>query len=196
MSAVGKLVRVSEENPNLVAFVTLDAGQKACKNALVLIAGLEEGFLGLAYTESLSRALLAEDYSLVMVNLSSSWGQFGFKSLATDCEDLERHVSFLKTRFAFGRIVLLGHSTGAQDVLYFIRHGNPETTSLVGAIILQSGISDREALTIEHFSGQIPQMREEAEKLQSAGKGESILSDRFIGVPITANRCEANMFLL
>ena len=184
----GRLVRVCEDNPNLVSFVTLGAGQEVCKNALVLIVGLADGFLALAYTEPLSRALLAEDYSLVMVNLSSSWSQFGFQSLAADCEELEKHVSFLKTRFGFGKIVLLGHSTGAQDVVYFLRHGKPELTSLVTAIIFQGAISDREAMAIEPYASQLPSMKKEAEKLQLSGKGECLLCDRLLGAPITANR--------
>ena len=181
----GKLVRVCEENPNLVAFVTYGAGREVCKNALVLIAGLTEGFLALAYTEALSRALLGEDYSVVMVNLSSSWSQFGFKSLSTDCRELEKHVSFLKTRFGVGKIVLLGHSTGAQDVVYFLRHGKPATTSLVNAVILHSGVSDREFMATEQY---VSPMKEEAERLKSDGKGEGLLSNRLFGAPITANR--------
>jgi pimeloyl-ACP methyl ester carboxylesterase len=189
MSSVdGRLVRVCEENPNLVAFVSLKEGGKACRNAVVLIGGLGDGFMALAYTEPLSRTLLAADYSLVMVNLSSSWSQFGFRSLATDCAELETHVTFLKTRFEFRNIVLLGHSTGAQDALYFMRHGKPDATRLVSAIILQGGISDREAMTTGPSGSQIPRIKEEAEKLELAGKGESILPGRLYGAPITASR--------
>ena len=65
MAVDGRLVRVCDENPNLVAFISLNADQKVCTNALVFVAGLTDGFMSLPYTESLSRALLAVDYSLV-----------------------------------------------------------------------------------------------------------------------------------
>ena len=189
MAVDGRLVRVCAENPNLVAFISLNTDQKVCSNALVLVAGLTDGFMTLPYTESLSRALLAVDYSLVMVNLSSSWSQFGFGSLACDCEEIQKHVAFLKERFEFQNIALLGHSTGSQDALYFLRYGKPVVTSLVSGIILQGGVSDRDGMKLEPFASQISQMIAEAKKLESEKKEESILSTRFIGAPITAYRC-------
>ena len=107
MAVDGRLVRVCDENPNLVAFISLNADQKVCSNALVFVAGLySRRLMTLPYTESLSRAPLAVDYSLVMVNLSSSWSQFGFRNLACDCEEIQQHdVAFLKE---FQKIALLG----------------------------------------------------------------------------------------
>ena len=192
MSLEGQLLRVCDENPNLVAFISHGTDRKVCSNALVLIVGpgLTDGFLALAYTEPLSRALLAIDYSLVLVNLSSSWNQYGFRSLASDSRELEQLVPFLKTRYGFRKIALLGHSTGAQDALYFLRYGKPETTSLVNGVILQGGVSDRDAaLKMEPVATQVSPMIEEAKTLVSEGKGEIILSERIYGVaPITANR--------
>ena len=189
MSSVeGRLLRVCKENPNLVAFVALGVDQKPARNALVLIPGLTDGFMALAYTEPLSRALLAIDYSLVMVNLSSSWSQFGFRSLQTDCEEVEKHVTFLKAQFGFDHIALLGHSTGAQDALYLMRHGKPDITCHVNCIILQGAVSDREALDAEFGATEVLQIKEEAEKLKSEGKGELMLSEKLFGAPINANR--------
>lgn len=189
MAVEGQILRVCPENSNLVAFVAHTTGQKVCSNALILIGGLTDGFMGLAFTESLSRALLDADYSLVMVNLSSSWYQFGFSSLSRDAEELAKHITFLKTRFGFAKIALLGHSTGAQDVLYFLRHGRTEVTSLVTGVILQGGVSDREDLGMELYASQVPGMIEEAKRLEADGKGDCILSEKLIGAPITANRC-------
>ena len=99
-------------------------------------------------------------------------------------------MPFLKTRYGFRNIALLGHSTGAQDALYFLRYGKPETTSLVNGVILQGGVSDRDAaLKMEPVATQVSPMIEEAKTLVSEGKGEIILSERIYGVaPITANR--------
>ena len=188
MSVEGTLVRVCDDNPNLVAFVAFGEDRQVCRNAVVLIAGLTEGFMALAYTEALSRALLPADYSLVMVNFSSSWSQFGFRSLAQDCGELEKHVSFLKTRFHFDKVVLLGHSTGAQDTLYLMRHGKSSVTCLVSGIVLQSGVSDRDGLAMEAFASQVSRMKNEARELMSAGKEDAILSEGHFGAPITAKR--------
>ena len=189
MSVVeGCLVRVCNENPNLVCFVSLNEGQKVCGNALVLIGGLTDGFMSLAYTEPLSRALVAVDCSLVMVNLSSSWSQFGFRTLASDCEELEKHLTFLRSRFGFKKFVLLGHSTGAQDALYFMRHAEQAATCLINGIILQGCVSDREAMRLEPFASCVPRMLEEAKRLESENQGERILSERLYGAPITATR--------
>ena len=99
-------------------------------------------------------------------------------------------MPFLKTQFGFRKIVLLGHSTGAQDALYFLRYGKPEITSLVNGVILESGVSDREGLlNKEPYASQLPPLIEEAKKLVSDGKGEIIISERVFGdSPITANR--------
>ena len=59
-------------------------------------------------------------------------------------------------------------------------------TSLISGIILQGAVSDRDAMTMEP---QFSQMMEEAMKLESEKKTEAILSQRFYGAPITANRC-------
>lgn len=193
MSVEGRLVRVSQDNPNLVCFVAARESQQLCSNALVLIGGLGDGFMGLAYSEALSRALFSADYSLVMVNLSSSWFQFGFHTLADDCDELEIHVNFLKKRFNFNRIVLLGHSTGAQDALYFMRHGKPNVTDLVNGVILQGGVSDRDGMTIEPYAGRIARMKDEAENLKSAGKENAIMSERIFGGHITAKRYQTLM---
>ena len=92
-------------------------------------------------------------------------------------------MAFLKTR-VFGKIVLLGHSTGAQDVLYFLRYSESEVTSLVNGIILQGAVSDREGLCGEEIGAMI----DEAKELLAEGKRDAILSRRLHNVPITAYR--------
>jgi len=179
----GQLVRFCPEHHHLVAFISHSADQRQCSNALVLIVGLGDGFLSLAYTEPLSLALHRAHFSLVLVNLSSSWSQYGFRSLSSDARELGKLVAFLKT-LGFGKIVLLGHSTGAQDVLYFLRYSESEVTGLVNGIILQGAVSDREGLCGE----EIGPMIDEAKELLAEGKGDAILSRRLGNVPITAYR--------
>ena len=179
----GIMFRFSATKKNLVAFVTLNKDRKACKNALILIPGLTEGFMSMAYTQRLSEEILALDCSLVQVNLSSSFNQFGFSSLERDCVELTELLRTLKERFAFARVAILGHSTGAQDTLYYLRYG--ELASTVDAAILQAAVSDRDSLLTEHYTAD---MIEEAMALKAAGKENKILTQFYADAPITASR--------
>ena len=181
----GELLRYGEET-SLVAFITHSADRKRCSNALVLVVGLGDGFLSLNYSAALSKHLRAADYDLVLVNLSSSWGQFGFRSLASDACDLGKLVVFLRT-LDFVKIVLMGHSTGAQDVLYFLRHAGPEKTSVVNGVVLQGAVSDRECL-LHLMAEETTPLIEEAKALAASGKEDAILSRRLLDAPITAYR--------
>ena len=180
---VGELLRYGEEI-SLVAFITHSADRKRYSNAFVLVAGLGDGFLSLNYSAALSEHLRAANYDLVLVSLSSSWGQFGFRSLASDTYDLGKLVVFLRT-LDFSKIVLMGHSTGAQDVLHFLRHAEPEKTSVVSGVVLQGAVSDREYLIMAE---EIAPLIEEAKALVASGKEDAILSRRLYDAPITAYR--------
>ncbi len=174
----------SNDDRHLVGFVSSKAGVGGvCKNAMVLIPGLTDGFMVMAYTEHLSSELLKRDYSLVQVNLGSSFMQFGISSLKKDSEELAKLMPVLKEKFKFEKIILLGHSTGAQDSLYFLQYR--DEASLVNGIVLQAAVSDRECMgTYE----QTPRCLEEARRLESEGKLSAILSETVDGAPITAER--------
>ena len=173
----------SEEDKNLVGFVSLKEDGTVCSNALVLVHGLTGGFMSLSYTEHLSSELLKINYSLVQANLSSSYLQFGFKSLKSDCADLTKLMKKIKELYSFQRVAMLGHSTGAQDALYFTRYG--EAADSLDVVILQGAVSDHDYYATQK---EIPQMRKEAEKLKEEGKENAILTERIYGAPITADR--------
>ena len=182
----GELLRYGEESNQLVIFITHSADRKRCSNALVLVAGLGQGFLSLKYSAALAEHLRAVDYDLVLVNLSSSWKQFGFRSLASDTCDLGKLVVFLRT-LDFAKIVLMGHSTGAQDVLHFLRHAEPEKTNVVSGVMLQGAVSDREGL-MHLMTEETAPLIEEAKALVASGKEDAILSGKLHDAPITAYR--------
>lgn len=173
----------SSEDKRLLGFVSLTSTKCVCSNALILIHGMTDGFMSLNYTEYLSRELLKIDYSLVQVNLSSSFYQFGVASLQSDCRELTQLVKYIKNEYNFKNIVFLGHSTGTQDSLFFAKHS--EMSKLIDGFILQSAVSDRDIIsTMENT----PCMLEEARQLKAAGKVDSVLSERFDGAVITAGR--------
>ncbi|CAM9536326.1 unnamed protein product [Choristocarpus tenellus] len=45
---------------------------------------------------------------------------------------------------AIGKVVLIGHSTGCQDAVSYMRYGTPELRSHVQGVVLQAPASDRE----------------------------------------------------
>ena len=172
-----------QEDKNLVAFVSLTEEQRVCTNALILIPGMSDGFMSMRYTEDLSAELLKLDYSMVQVNLSSSFMQFGISSLKQDCHELTKLLNTIAKLFKFEKIVMLGHSTGTQDTIYYMRYGG--LAEMVSGIILQAAVSDRDyLLTLE----ETPRLKQEADKLIADGKPLHLMSEKVEGSPITAER--------
>ena len=176
----------SEQTPSLIGFAATSEEKCLCRNALVLIPGLGEGMMSMAYTEALSSRLLSIDVCLVQVNLSSSFNQYGFSSLKKDCEELTQLVQYLYDNLKFETVSIVGHSTGAQDALYFMR--NSRLRSRISSIITQAGVGDRD------YFNTVPitvQLKEEATELQLLGKNDTLLSKRIVvldDAPITAER--------
>ena len=179
----GRLFRYSTEDKNLIGFVSLTASRAVCSNAIILVPGLSDGFMSLNYTEHLSKELIAINFSLVQVNLSSSFYQFGISSLQNDCKELTQLVKYIKSEYDFQKIVFLGHSTGTQDALWFAKYS--EACKLIDGFILQAPVSDRDSMDEMDST---PCMLEEACKLKVAYKMDTLLSEKFEGAPITAYR--------
>lgn len=179
----GYMFHYCEEDRSLVAFVSVNKDQTVCRNALILIPGLCDGFMTLRYTKHLSSELMKIGYSLVQVNLSSSFRQYGFSSLKTDAAELAKLVKKIKQIYKFEQICMLGHSTGAQGVVFFVRH--EDTANSIDAIILQGAVSDRDFLATET---QTPRMLKEAQALKEDGREDAFLSERVFGAPVTAYR--------
>jgi pimeloyl-ACP methyl ester carboxylesterase len=179
----GKMFNFSGHDKNLVTFVSVGENHDVCTNALLLIPGVTDGFMSMAYSNSLARELKALDYSLVQAQISSSFMQFGFSSIQKDCEELTALVLFLKEQLNFKKIVLLGHSTGAQDSVYFLRHSMVKEH--IEAVILQGAVGDRDIISSDHS---LLPMLEEARQLREEGKGDVLLCNFFYDAPVTASR--------
>lgn len=180
----GLLMRFSTENKNLLAFISLNESGSVSSNALVYIPGLTDGMMAVSYLPPLHNALTKLDYSLVQINISSSYNQFGFNSLEQDKTELDELFQFLKKKYNFGKILACGHSTGCQDILYYLRYGS--TPSLVDGVILQAAVSDRDGLVVMETT---QPMIAEAKELVSQGRDQQLLSLRYDDVaPISAQR--------
>ena len=182
-SISGELIRVSPQNKNILAFVSFNSENTFCSNAAVLIPGLTDGMMTLSYTHSLNGRLISAGYSLVQVHISSSFNQFGVHTLDTDVQELTEVVRHLVDHLKFKKILLMGHSTGCQDILYFLRHSS--LARCVDAIILQGAISDRDDISADETA---QALIDEAKLLDEVGRSDSLLQGMHCGAPITAKR--------
>ncbi|KAM7462638.1 hypothetical protein LguiA_030759 [Lonicera macranthoides] len=167
-------------NPIQVAFKTGDY-----KQHVIFIGGLTDGFLATEYLQPLAIALEKEKWSLVQFLLLSSYSGYGISSLKKDAMDIDQLVSYLINKEDSEGVVLLGHSTGCQDIVYYMRTNSACSKAVRGAIF-QAPVSDRE------YKAMLPEtaaMIDLASKLISEGRGSELMPwNADPDSPITAYR--------
>eukprot|EP01066_Platyproteum_vivax_P020483 Platyproteum_vivax@DN8395_c0_g1_i1.p2 len=100
------------------------------------------------WIQSLSDQLAAIGCALIQVNMSSSWNQFGFCTLFQDADDLYQLVTYARKTYKYQKIVMIGHSTGCQDLMMYLRlWGGEQADTKLDCAVMISGVSDRDALT-------------------------------------------------
>ncbi|KAJ4722365.1 UPF0613 protein PB24D3.06c [Melia azedarach] len=124
--------------PIQVAFQTGDYKQQ-----VIFIGGLTDGLFATEYLEPLAIALDKERWSLVQLLMSSSYSGYGTSSLQQDAMEIDQLISYLINKEDSEGVVLLGHSTGCQDIVHYMRT-NAACSRAVRAAILQAPVSDRE----------------------------------------------------
>lgn len=121
--------------------------------AIILIGGLEDNILSIKYTERLEKYCKNNSITLVIPQLRSQ-PNFEMHSIEDDLDDIE---NLIKT--TDGEIVLIGHSTGCQDILLYLERlcsrlgdrrenffvATDSSIKRIRAIILQAPVSDIEA---------------------------------------------------
>jgi hypothetical protein len=167
---------------------------------LIFVGGLTDGFCTVPYVSELVAALEDTDWSVFSTLLSSSYNGFGVGSLDRDVEEIGQCVRFIRGLKADripgapsknGKIVVMGHSTGSQDVLHYIHASNPlpkteidlglqymHRPELDGAI-MQAPVSDREAVLAILKSAKDPQARVAYDQLVSSARKEPWTVDQF-----------------
>ncbi|XP_011071537.1 UPF0613 protein PB24D3.06c [Sesamum indicum] len=163
-----------------VAFKTGDYKQQ-----VIFIGGLTDGFLATEYLEPLAIALDREHWSLVQFLFSSSYAGYGISSLKQDAMELDQLISYLINKEDSEGVVLLGHSTGCQDIVHYLRT-NAACSRAVRAAILQAPVSDRE------YKATLPEtasMIDLASKMITEGRGSELMPrEANPDAPITADR--------
>lgn len=166
--------------PIQVAFKTGDYKQQ-----VIFIGGLTDGFLATEYLEPLAMALDKEKWSLVQFLLSSSYSGYGISSLKQDAIELDQLINYLINKEDSEGVVLLGHSTGCQDIVYYMRT-NAACSRAVRAAIFQAPVSDREYLaTLPETAAMI----DLASTMISEGRASELMPrEANPDAPITASR--------
>ncbi|KAK1681377.1 hypothetical protein QYE76_042225 [Lolium multiflorum] len=163
-----------------VAFRTGDFNHQ-----VIFIGGLTDGLLATDYLEPLSVALEVEKWSLVQPLLSSSYIGYGISSLEQDALELDQLISYLINKENSEGVILLGHSTGCQDIVHYMRT-NFACSKAVSGVILQAPVSDRE------YRATLPETAEMidlAAKMISEGRGMDLMPrEANSDAPITAYR--------
>ncbi|KAK9466749.1 hypothetical protein V1512DRAFT_263326 [Lipomyces arxii] len=170
----------------LVAFEFEQSAQH--ENVIFFIGGLGDGLLTVPYLSSLAAALDKIRYSTVQILISSSYIGWGTGTLSRDATEIDEAIAYFR-KLRKGKFVLMGHSTGCQDTMYYLtRHHS--LNKLDGAI-LQAPVSDREAMQ-QMFPDRYEMLLNYALDQALQGKGDNVLpkeySDHFFGTPVSANR--------
>ena len=126
-------------------------------NKLIFIPGLTDTMGVVPYLPSLASVLNDLEYSLIQFVKCSDLGGFGTSSLEGDAQEIAQLAEHLLTRSdspCTGKLVLMGHSTGCQDVVTFLSEErlNLKTGQqiLVHGGICQAPVSDSEYFDSHH----------------------------------------------
>lgn len=118
-------------------------------NTLLFIGGLYDTFLSVPYVQTLADSLnKTASWSVMEIQLSSSGLGWGVCDLDLDAEEIGKAVEYLRHISDDGSVVLMGHSTGSQDVLHYLYYKSEHRRPSVAGAILQAPVSDREFLTM------------------------------------------------
>lgn len=156
---------------------------------IVFVGGLDDGFMSCQFITDLVESVSVKGYSVVQMLLRSSYAMYGTKSIADDVDDIDGLVATLIERYKdenndlMPHLVLIGHSTGCQDVITYLRDGKA-AECITGAVLL-SAVSDREYI---QTLPQSTQHLAKARQMIDEGKGDALLDRAVWSVPITAQR--------
>ena len=174
-------------------------GTDGFKKYCVYLGGLTDGLLACAYVEPLASELERRGWALVQPVISSSYLGYGCGSLNRDSRELGELLDFLVAHRGCTDVALVGHSTGCQNAVHFMRHAPRHQRSLVRACGLQAPVSDREAAWKEErkerggggdaaADGSIEALLLRSTEMVAAGRGHEIVTMQYGFAPISAHR--------
>jgi len=179
-------------NKQLVAFEHT-APSNYASNLLLWVGGLSDGLHTVSYPAALSQNL-PSGWSLAQVMLRSSYNGWGTSSLLRDVKELAQCVDyFRKNKPSGSKIVLMGHSTGCQDLMEYLTGKGCADRPPVDGAILQAPVSDREALAEGMTEEKFNSVVSVAQEWIASGRIDDVLPQKITGeffgrTPISAYR--------
>jgi pimeloyl-ACP methyl ester carboxylesterase len=199
MASTGASLRgeltVYKNDPTLVMF-TSGPEVSDSEGTAVFIGGLTDGPMSLSYLPALAAALEEKRWRLCQPTLSSAYLGFGVSDLDKDAEELDLVVdrilasaSAIEKKKKKHAVALVGHSTGCQDIVHFLRRGRRRAD--IAAAVLQAPVSDREAMCMEHGEEAIAAANAAARAMCAEGAGVDLMprsTPGTFGAPVSAAR--------
>lgn len=177
----GNLVAFESSPPPISSNVDSPASAQKC----ILLGGLSDGLIPTPYTASLEQACHLHGWSLVQPILSSSYLGFGNGDLDRDTSELQALLKYLTCHLNGEKYALVGHSTGCQNAIHFLKNGNEELVKRLKVVALQAPVSDRQHAMMESNYKQNIQI---AQSLLDNGKHDEMMPRSAFWAPITARR--------
>lgn len=132
-------------------------------HTLIFVGGLGDGLGTVEYLADVVQALETTPWTIFNLVLGSSYGGWGMGRLGQDIDELAMCVEYIRQykepHYGPGKVVIMGSSTGSQDVMHYISCPNPRpahpifdrdwapiTRPAVDGTIMQSPVSDREGI--------------------------------------------------
>lgn len=153
-------------------------------HTLIFIGGLGDGLGTVKYVADIIEALYGTKWSVFAPVLSSSYSGWGTGSIGQDIDEIAQCVRYVReykeSIWGAGKVVVMGHSTGCQDIVHYLSCVNPRsrdevveqnenkrgnvkvrsvdvaaeiTRPAVDGAIIQAPVSDREAILWELRTG-------------------------------------------
>lgn len=167
-------------------------------HTLLWVGGLTDGLLTVKYPSAIANSL-PTNWRIAEVLISSSYEGFATGSLKRDAVELAQAIKYFQDlrSASGGKIVVMGHSTGCQDIMELVVGTGKALVHIDGAI-LQSGVSDREAFTSlaarQGVKKELYGLVDRARGLVEKGKGDEVLPKegnfmaQLLGTSLTAYR--------
>jgi pimeloyl-ACP methyl ester carboxylesterase len=197
MAHAGTLHKYSKK---LVAFEhssTAPSNASVALNTLIWIGGLGDGLLTVTYPTDIASSLPSQ-WVIAEIVLRSSYNGWATGRLSRDAREIGECVTYFRNLRPGKKVILMGHSTGCQDIMEYLVGPDAKNQPPVDGAILQGGVSDREAWedmmeTEEQkilFQKIVDQAKEMIDNGDERGilpvKGNTVAEE--LGAPITAYR--------
>ncbi|KAI9307869.1 hypothetical protein BJ944DRAFT_196870 [Cunninghamella echinulata] len=161
-----------------------ESGVLNSNKTIIFVGGLGDGYSAVPYLPLLNEKIEKLGYSLIQIQMTSSYVGYGNVTLSEDASELDDLISYLKQVKRKQVIFIIGHSTGCQDCYWHNKYGKNKKD--VNGYILQAPVSDREyGMAMDpNFADQVNY----AKKMIDEGNGSEWMPKSMSENPITANR--------